>query len=325
MKVAWIGLSFVLRALTAGVAVCLICWTLVECAPGPTAERAAIASGAVVAGDVQTPPEFRTELVAEVAREFNLEGSALGRVPRRAIKAVHFDFGRSWRNGQDVAERIASRKGVTTLVLCLGALLLSVVVAGMAAPRSARHPESRPSQAFAIATALALSIPIPWVAMLALDVFAYGHPLSIAPKGGLDSFADGLLPIVVLAAVPIAVFWRHVRQEILDVSDSQWVLAARARGVDESRLWNQHLLKAALPTIFALVPLMLAYLLAAAVVVERVFAIDGLGTMVASAANEGDIPILVAFATLSATFISVATQSMNLLSKFVDPRREAQR
>ena len=279
-------------------------------------------SGALAPGDLQTSATVRAELIAEVAREFDLHESPILRVPKRGLRAIQFDFGRSWRDGQSVSGRIVSKAGLTTLVLSVAALAIAFLVAGFVAPRSARRPRSLGSQGATFASAAVLSLPIPWIAMLALDVFAYGHPLSIAPKGGMDSLVHSLLPIVVLTVAPTAVFWRHLRQEIRDAADAQWVVAARARGVDEARLWNRHLLKLALPTIFALVPVMLAYLLAASVVVERVFAIDGLGSMIASAAQDGDAPILIAFASLSAMLISATTQGMSLLSGVVDPRRE---
>lgn len=324
MKTALAVASMALRALGAGAIVCLISWSLVECAPGDTAERAAVTRGALAPGDIQTSTTVQAELIAEVALDFDLHESPILRVPKRGLHAIRFDFGRSWRDGQSVSGRIVSTAGVITLVLSLAALAIAFLLAGIGAPRSARCPQSPGSQIATFASAVVLSLPIPWIAMLALDVFAYGHPLSIAPKGGMDSLVHSLLPIVVLAVAPTAVFWRHLRQEIRDAADAQWVVAARARGVDESRLWNRHLLKLALPTILALVPVMLAYLLAASIVVERVFAIDGLGSMAASAAQDGDAPVLIAFASLSAMLISATTQAMNRLSGVVDPRREVQ-
>ncbi len=321
MNAARVGLVLLLRSLGAGALVCLISWSLVECAPGTTAERAAVASGALVPGDVHSSVELRAELIAEVASEFDLEATPAARLPRRAADALRFDFGRSWRDGHSVWGRIASRKGLTTLLLCVAALLIALLMSALLAPRSARRPSSRGSTVAIAFSALMLSVPIPWIALLALDTLAYGHPFSFAPKGGMDSFGHGILPIVVLASVPAAVLWRHLHQELLDTADAAWVVAARARGLDETRLWNRHLLKAALPTVFALVPVMLAYLLAASVVVEQVFAIDGLGSMVAAAANQGDVPVLVAFASLSAIVISATSQSMNIASRLVDPRR----
>ncbi|MCP4446706.1 MAG: ABC transporter permease [Myxococcales bacterium] len=314
--------KMVMRALAAGMTVALIAWMLVECAPGSSAQRAAVASGAIAPGDTHTSSAVRASLVSQVAKELELDAPAFVRLPRRALGAVTMDFGQSWRDGAPVAERLVSAAGAKTLLLCLSALLLSCALACLGAPRSARHPRSPFHKIQAAVAAFVLSMPIPWLAMLALDSLSHGHPFAFAPKGGLQSVAGGVLPILVLAAAPSAVLWRHLQERLQSEARAHWVVAARARGVDESALWNRQLLKASLPTVFSLVPVMFAYILAASVVVEQVFAIAGFGSMVARAASIGDAPVLIAFASTSAIAISLATQGMHRLTLRVDPRRE---
>lgn len=323
MSTALTAARILLRSLLVGVFVCFVSWAIVELAPGTSAERAAIASGAIAKGDLETPLPVHEALVADVAREKDLQSSALLRPLARAARAVVFDYGESWRDPENASRRIASSAGLRSIVLCLMALLVAAVFACLTAPTSARHPGSLRHQSLALLAALILSIPIPWLALFALDAFAGGHPLSIAPRGGMDSIGAGILPILVLAAAPGAVLWRHLRERILDEAGAPWVMSARARGVTERVIWNQHLLRVATPTLLALLPVMLAYLLAATVVVERVFAIDGLGAHVARAARVGDAPVLIAFASVSAMLVSVATQLSSRVAAIIDPRREA--
>lgn len=313
--------SLILRTFGAGVLVCIVCWSLVESAPGQTAERAARATGAILVSDAALSDAERADIVRDVATRLNLRESSLAQIVFRGAGATVFDYGLSWRDGEPVRSKIASSAGLTTFVLCLAALLLAVGVACLAAPRAARENGSWPSELAAALAALALCIPVPWLAMLALDTLAYGHPLSVAPKGGLTSAVHGILPILVLAVVPAAVLWSHLRRELEDASQAPWVVAIRARGVLETRIWNRHLLKFAIPTVLALLPVLFAYLFAASVVVEYVFAIDGLGALIARSAQLGDVPVLVGSASLSAMSIHALTLLVNIAIGRLDPRR----
>ncbi len=316
-------MRILLRSLAVGMIVCMLCWTFVECAPGSLAERAAVASGALAEGDLQTAPEVRAEIVAHVAAQHELEGTPAMRLLNGAIGVVTLEYGRSWHDSHPVRERLLSQAGLITLFLSFAALLLATALAITWATLSARKPNSVIHRAVGVLSAIVLSIPIPWIALVALDVLAYGHPLSFAPKGGMQSFGHALLPIAVLAVAPAAVLWRHLSQRMRDVRSAPWVVTARARGVDEATLWNRQILKVALPTILSLLPAMLGYLLAACIVVEYVFAIDGVGSLVATAARVGDVPVLVAFASGSGILLSMMSQCMALVVRGIDPRRSA--
>jgi len=310
-----------LRALLVGAVVCLASWLLVECAPGATAERAAIAGGAIVEGAMQGEAQVRSEIIAEVAKQQGLDGSVVLRLASRSAGALVLRFGTSWQDQSQVSRRLGSREGMTTLVLCLSALLIALFGALLGARRSARDRKSPWHLGMSAMAALALSIPIAWLAMMSLDALAFGHPFSFAPKGGMDGPLHGVLPVFVLAAAPMSVLWRHLSERMIVVAREPWVVAARARGVSEASLWNRQILKVALPTALALVPVMLAYLLAAAIVVESVFAIDGVGSMVARAAAVGDAPVLIAFASVTSIFMSATSQGVDALVRVLDPRR----
>jgi ABC-type dipeptide/oligopeptide/nickel transport system permease component len=88
-------------------------------------------------------------------------------------------------------------------------------------------------------------------------------------------------------------------------------------------LWRVYVLRSVLPSVLALLPPLLAYILAASVVVERVFAIEGVGDLLAWAAQAGDAPVLIAAASLSAAIISLASSATLALIGRLDPRRGA--
>jgi ABC-type dipeptide/oligopeptide/nickel transport system permease component len=324
MRVALALLRLLSRAALAAAIVTLLSWTLVECAPGSSAQRAAVAARAIAPMDTQMPTEVRERILASVAEQHGLDEAFALRLGRHTANVLRLDFGNSWRDDIPVSDLLLSKTGLRSLALCLVALCLALVVGLAGAMASARRPASAVHSAWSIYVALILSVPIPWLAMLAIDSLAYGHPFSILPPGGLDGIGHALLPVLVLAAAPTAVVWRHAREEMLVHYASNWVLAARARGTESARLWRVFILRSALPPLLALVPALLAYLFAALVVVERVFAIEGVGDGIARAAAAGDAPVLVGAAALTAAIISLTSSGMDLLIRRLDPRREGE-
>ncbi len=311
------------RAAMAATTVTLLSWTLVECAPGTTAERGAMAARSFAPMDSQTSPEVQASIVADFARRHDLDRSFPRRLAGQVIGIAVLDFGKSWQDEELVVHRVFSSSGLRTLLLCVGALLLALFVGLWGATASARRAGRFTDSLWSFYAALILCVPVPWLALLAIRSFAYGHPFSLAPSGGLHGFGDAILPILILAAAPTAVIWRHAREAMQEQSASNWAVAARARGIEPKRLWRVYILRSVLPTVLALVPPLLAYILAASVVVERVFAIEGLGDLLAWAALAGDAPVLIAAAAMSAAIISLASSAALALVGKIDPRREA--
>lgn len=313
-------LRLVVRAAIAACLVSLVSWTLVECAPGSTAYRAAVASRTIEPGDVGTTPEQQTVITAAVAKRHGLDDSFLLRITHNLHGTLRLRFGRSWRDEAPISSMLWKRGG-TTLLLAGLALLLAAGLGILGALVSARRPQSLVDRGWAIYTAIALSVPIPWIALVSIRSFAYGHPFELLPPGGLGTPLHWVLPICVLAAAPAAIFWRHARQELGAVAAMPWVLAARATGISDNSLWRRAILRAALPAILALIPAMLAYLIAASVIVERVFVIEGVGELVAIAAAAGDAPVLIAVAAVTAALVSASGSLVDATNRYLDPRR----
>ena len=311
------------RAVLAASIVALLSWTLVECAPGSTAERAAYASRALTPLDTQTPSAVRDRAIAAVAERHDLNKNFFLRQAGHVGGLLILDFGKSWQDEGAVSSKILAKPGLRTLILSLLALLFSLVIGLWGATASARRAGRVTDSLWSVYAALILCLPVPWLALLALRSFAYGHPFAWLPPGGLDSFGQIILPVLLLASAPTAVVWRHAREEMKAQASSDWVLAARARGTEPGRLWRVYILRVALPTVLALLPPLLAYLFAASVVVERVLAIEGVGDLIARAAAAGDAPVLIAAASISAAMISLLSSATDALANKLDPRRDA--
>ncbi len=310
------------KAIGSALVVSILCWTLVECAPGNVATRAALAGRVIAPGDAQMNSQTRKRLVDQVAERYGLQESFAKRTWDHSLELLRGDFGVSWRDGSSITDTLVSKASLITLLLCFSALVLATLVGCLGAIASARHRQSLADKSWGVFSALAISIPLPWLAMLTAESLSYGHPFSFASVGG-DGMRTLVLPILLLAIAPLAVVWNHMREELVMQSEKPWVAAARARGISERRIWGIGLPRISLWAVLSLLPALLAYLFAASILVERVFVIPGLGEVVASAALHNDAPVLVAIAAVTAFFVSITSFAAGGLGKALDPRRNS--
>jgi peptide/nickel transport system permease protein len=280
---------------------CLLAWTLAELAPGTPAERAAAAAGSLPPLDA--PPSARAAAVERAARIHDLHGSAPGRVVRAVARAALLDFGRSWRDRRP-ATTVVARALPTTLQITGLALLLALLSGALTGAALARTRTRPISLLGGLALAAAASIPPAWLAFLLLDTHG--------------ATARLLAAALILAVAPAAEVAVQVRNTLTVFLASPLATAIRARGAAESRV-TLHGVAASIPALAPLLTSVGALTLGASVIVERAFALPGLGTVTLDAASRGDAPILACVATLAGALLATLSLTADLLTT-IDPR-----
>jgi ABC-type dipeptide/oligopeptide/nickel transport system permease component len=320
------GAGFVLarlaRALLTLIALVIVTQLLVALAPGPPGERAARAAGLLPADDSGVPVTTRRAIVDRVSADFGLERGLARRIGRAVAGLPTLDLGRSWRDGSSVRARVG-RALAPTLVLCAGALVLAVGLglgAAIVAVGDAGGPRDR---WIAAAVVVGISLPPAWAALVALKSFALGQPWRWFPGGGLASLHAAVLPVCAAALVPTFLVTSYARASLRALLAAPWAKAVRARGVSRSRLVGVHALKAALPGLVGLVGILVAYLLGATLVVERVFGIHGLGDLVVEAAARDDAPVVAGATFAAGVTLAAASLLADVAQRALDPRQRS--
>jgi peptide/nickel transport system permease protein len=237
-----------------------------------------------------------------------------------------FDLGKSFISTLPVGPEIASRL-VVTVPLTLLAFLLAVVVAvpvGFVAAHRANRwygPLLNGVSQFGIA------VPVFWLGMLLITSFALWFHL--LPAGGFpqDDWADPadaltslVLPVVTIALVMSASLIRYVRSATMDVLDSDYLRTFRALGSSfTGAMWRHGLRNAAVPVI-SILGIELATTFLGAVVVESVFALPGLGSMLAKGIAQHDYPIVQGVLFVSTFGVLVIGFIADLAQRVIDPR-----
>jgi peptide/nickel transport system permease protein len=307
------------RVIAAVILVAAASWLLAEAAPGSAAERAARAAGVLPADDSAVPARLRAEILAQVARQHDLDRPVLARLQSRVAALARGDLGRSWRDGTPVSARLGRAAGPTALVIAL-ALVVAVLTGLAAASGAARRPGSTLDAALSALAAAAFALPPVWLAMVGLRALADGHPWKLLPAEGLGSATALILPVACLALVPAFVIARHTRAALVHAHDQPWALAARARGLSRERVLMVHATRVALAELMPLLPVLVAYLVGASMVLEQVFGIAGLGALLVDASTRGDTPIIAGVAVCAGAVVALSSAAADILQRAADPR-----
>ncbi len=235
--------------------------------------------------------------------------------------ALRGDFGKSFRTKVPVFEEIFSRFPVT-LKLAAMCTVFSVCVA---IPFGIISAVKRYSVIDGLSTVTALllaSIPDFWLGLLLILGFSLG--LRWFPAIGASSFKHFILPTLTLSAVSIAVFIRMTRSTMLEVVGQDYIRTARSKGADKHTIIWKHALRNAMIPVVTSIGMDISALLGGTVLVESVFGMPGVGTLIIQGLRSKDVPIVMA----SVIFMSFTAGIINLIVDisyaYIDPRIKAQ-
>lgn len=229
------------------------------------------------------------------------------------------DFGDSlWLEGD--ALRAALSRVPLTLQLVVPAIVLGTGCGVWLGVVASRRPEGALSQLLNVAAYGLASLAEFWVGIMAILLFAVY--LGWLPTSGTSPRPQVMiLPVAVLALRPFAQTFQVTRSTMTAERTKQYVMTARARGLDERQVARRHILKNAALPVLTLSFYQLSYLLVgAAVIVEVVFGWPGIGRLAVSALQRGDVFLVQALVMVAA----IVTASFNLVADLLclglDPR-----
>ncbi len=228
-----------------------------------------------------------------------------------------FDFGPSLKQrGQSVITiisrglKVSLRLGV---IAAFSALLVGVILGAIAALRRNKIVD----RVIMVITTAFVSMPSFIMGTLLLVLFSIKW--MILPANG--STAAGLvLPVVTLALYPMAYITRLTRSSMLDVLGQDYIRTARAKGVSGVRIIFGHALKNSLIPVITYFGPMLAYIVTGSLVVEKIFAVPGIGRAFVNSITNRDYPLIMGTTIVLATLIVVMNLVSDILYKVVDPR-----
>lgn len=242
-----------------------------------------------------------------------------------AGSALTGDLGVSFRSGESVTDVILERLPAT-VSLAVGSIVVALVIAVPLGLLSALRPRSAVDYVATVISQAGISIPDFWLAIMAILVFA--ATLRWLPSGGYVPLTEDpvewlrhlVLPCMTVGVVSGSVLTRFVRSSAIEALGQDYTRTARAKGLPTRIVLRRHVLRNALVPVVTVTGIQLAYLLSGVVVVEEVFAWNGLGRLALQSVQTRDYPVLQGAVLLFAAVFLVVNLVVDLVYAAVDPR-----
>lgn len=226
------------------------------------------------------------------------------------------DFGVSLKNGREISEifresfPISCKLGLMAIAV---ALLIGTFLGSLAALMRNRLPD----RIIIFLTTLFTSIPSFILATFLLLIFCI--LLGWVDVWSADS-QNYILPVIALAAYPMAYTTRLAKTSMLDALSQDYIRTAKAKGVKKGAIIFKHALRNSLIPIITYAGPQIAYIITGSMVVETVFTIGGIGSKFVSAINNRDYTLIMATTIFLAVLMVTATLICDIVYKVVDPR-----
>ncbi len=304
----YVGLR-VLQAIPVLIGITIASFVLIHLVPGDPAR-------------IQLGPRAAAGAVRQLDHQLGLDKPLFSQYLAFLSSAMKFSFGESLALHQSVGGLIDARIGVTALLMAYS-LAISLVLAIPFALIGAVKQDTAIDHAIRVVGMTLFVMPAFWLGLLLILVF--GLELGAFPTGG---YAQGLtgalrsltLPALTLGLVVAPLFLRSLRASVLQTLDAGFVEAARARGFSERRVLYGHCLRNASISTVTVVGLTMGGLVSGTVVIENVFAIPGLGTLLVSSVSARDFPTIQGLVVVLALAVVLINLLTDLAYAAIDPR-----
>lgn len=263
------------------------------------------------------PPDMSQAQVEELRKAYGLDRPVYVQYLRFMGHLVEGDLGISFLSGEPALGLILQRFP-TTLKLVLAALLIALVLGLPMGVAAAIRADTSTDRLLRFLSVLGISAPTFWIGIMLILVFSVN--LGWLPSSGLSSWKHYLMPAFTLSLYRIALFLRMVRSTMLDVLNQDFIRTARAKGLTERVVVYKHALRNALIPFITIAGLQFGYLMAGAVVTEKIFAIPGMNRLALNALYSDDRPVIIAFIIVVAVLFTVVNLLVDLLYAVIDPR-----
>jgi len=263
----------------------------------------------------------RSEIALGVREALGVPRTWYGQYAAWFGKLLHGDFGNSIRTGLPVLPELA-RVGVNTLILTLGSLLLTLLIAAPIAVHAAANGNTAGNTVATLAAYVLSAAPVFWFGYIVVyvSIHQFGvFPLISGTAARQHAWVYFLVPIFVLgvASGTLAEMIRHLREELSRVLAEDYIRTARAKGAP---VWRHAFKEGFLIPVTEIMSAKIPFLLGGAVIVEQVFNWPGMGRMAWQAAQDRDFPVIMGIALAAAAFVRLGNLLQRVVFTAVNPR-----
>jgi peptide/nickel transport system permease protein len=299
----------IVQAIVVLITVTLVAFALIHLIPGDPVK--------IMLASRATP-----EAITIVRRQLGLDRPLPIQYVRFLTGAMRMDFGNSLFLRAPIGP-ILRQRAIVSLALISYSVLVSLVIAVPLAILSAIRRNRPTDHLVRMFSTFAFAMPAFWTGLLLVLFFSLR--LKLFPTSGLGSgpvnyFRSLTLPSVTIGFYLAPVLLRSLRASVIETLTAEFVEAARARGLSERRVLFKHVLRNSLIAMITVLGINIGFLISGAVVIENIFALPGLGSLLVSSILARDYPVIQALTLVFGLAVIVVNLLVDLSYATLDPR-----
>ena len=267
---------------------------------------------AVLAGETATAAD-----IARVAKQYGLDQPLYRQYLDWASRALHGDLGVSLFTREPVIELIKARIGVT-VTLAFSALAASLIFAVPLGVVAAMRKNTWIDRTILTISVLGQAIPSFWLGLLL--IYLFGVVLRWLPISGSDTIAHFVMPTITLILATMPALMRLTRTGMIDALASDYIRTAWAKGLLPISVLYKHALRNAILPVVSLSAVLLGFLLGGSVIVESVFALNGIGLLAFDSIKRIDFPVVQSILVFLSFCYILLTLLSDIINAKLDPR-----
>jgi ABC-type dipeptide/oligopeptide/nickel transport system permease component len=266
---------------------------------------------------------YDEETLARMRAELGLDRPLVVQYVDFLGRLARFDLGKSFVTRRPVSESIRERFP-RTLILALSAMGIAILCGVSIGALAAWGRRPVLSRIFMTASLVGVSMPVFWLGLLLIYLFAI--KLRILPPSGYGggSIRNLILPALTLSFASMAAIARITRSGFLDALNEDYVRTARAKGLGERIVLGKHVLRNALIPVITIVGADFGSYLSGSVLTESVFGWPGLGRFIVQAILKRDFPVIQGAVLFMAVIFVLVNLAVDLSYSAIDPRIRAE-
>jgi ABC-type dipeptide/oligopeptide/nickel transport system permease component len=291
------------------IAVTLIAFSIIHLVPGDPAR--------LMLGTRATD-----EAVAILRERLGLDEPLLKQYVNFLVDATRLDFGESLFLRTPIGPLIAARSKNSASLL-IYSVVISLIIAVPLAILAAVKRNGLPDHLVRMFTTLTFAMPAFWTALLLVLFFSLRlklFPTSGLGEGAVRYWISLTLPSITIGFYLAPVLLRSLRASLVETLSAEFVEAARARGLSEGRVLFRHVLRNSLIAMITVLGVNVGFLISGAVVIETVFSIPGLGSLMVDSLIARDYPVIVALTLVFGVAVLFVNLLVDLSYAVLDPR-----
>jgi len=273
---------------------------------------------AIPGGPFTRERQVPDEILRSLEERYNLDEPLIIQYVEYMKGLVTLDLGPSYRIlGYDVTELIASGFPTSAKIGLLATLL--IISIGVPVGIISALKQNSPID-YAVTFIATLGVTIPSFVIATLFIYVFASQLGWVPTSGLNSPLSYIGPTLALSGYSLSFVARLTRSSMLEVLRQDYVRTARANGLSEYKVIFKHALKNALIPVVTYIGPMVAAILTGSFVVERIFALPGMGGYFVESVNNRDYTVIIGMTVFYASFYIIMVMLVDIAYSVIDPR-----